>query len=108
MSIKPCAGVSAIASLTIYLRIAIINADIGPNERYVWIFLVYTVTLSVLSLIIGRLSDIFGHRYFMIGGSVLGCMGSISCATSHSVPVLIGGNMLLGAASACQISFAYV
>jgi MFS family permease len=40
-------------------------------------------------LIVGRLSDIFGRRYFMIGGAALGCIGAIICATAKSVPVLV-------------------
>jgi len=59
----------------------------------VWVSLVYTVTLSVFLLIIGRLSDIFGRRYFMIGGGALGCLGSIICATAKSIPVLVSSMM---------------
>jgi MFS family permease len=88
--------------------LAIINADIGPDSRYVWISLVYTVVLSVMGLIVGRLSDIFGRRYFMVGGAVLAVIGCLICATAKSVTVLIGGNVFLGVASACQLSFSYV
>jgi MFS family permease len=69
--------------------LGIINADIGPDPRYVWISLVYNVVLGVMFLIVGRLSDIFGRRYFMIGGAVMGCLGAIICATAKSVPVLV-------------------
>lgn len=35
-------------------------------------------------------------------------VGSIVCATSTSIPMLIGGNVLLGVCSASQMSFHFV
>lgn len=37
-----------------------INADIGPNGNLTWVSLVYTLTLAVGLLLVGRLSDLFG------------------------------------------------
>lgn len=67
-----------------------INEDIGPDGRYVWISLVYNTALAVCLAIVGRLSDIFGRRYFFIGGGVLSVVGSVICAKANSIPVLIG------------------
>jgi MFS family permease len=88
--------------------LAQINADVGPDPRYVWISLVYTVTSAVWFPIVGRLGDIFGRRYIMITGAVMAIIGSIICATAKSVLTLIGGNVFLGSASAFQLSFSYV
>jgi hypothetical protein len=41
-------------------NLALINADIGPDPNYVWISLVYTLTLAIGLLMVGRLSDLFG------------------------------------------------
>jgi hypothetical protein len=41
-------------------ELAVINADIGPNGNLTWISLVYTLTLAVGLLLVGRLSDLFG------------------------------------------------
>ncbi|KAH7028983.1 fungal trichothecene efflux pump-domain-containing protein [Microdochium trichocladiopsis] len=70
--------------------------------------LVYNVTLAIALVLVGRLSDIFGRRYFFIGGQVLGVIGSVVCAKSKSVPMLIGGNVLLGIATGPQLSFHFV
>ncbi|KIV98822.1 uncharacterized protein PV09_09435 [Verruconis gallopava] len=88
--------------------LAQINADVGPDSRYVWIGLVYTVASAVWFPIVGRLGDIFGRRYLMILGAAFGVIGSIICATANSILVLIGGNVFLGSASAFQLSFSYV
>jgi Na+/melibiose symporter-like transporter len=70
--------------------LAVINEDLGPDDRYVWISLVYNTCLAVFLSPVGRLSDIFGRRYFFIAGAVLAVVGSIVCATANSILVLIG------------------
>ena len=85
-----------------------INADIGPDPRYTWISLVYNAALAIFLAPLGRLTDIFGRRYFFIGGGVIGVVGSIVCATAQSIPTLIAGSLLLGICSATQMSFHFV
>lgn len=70
--------------------LSVINEDIGPDPRYIWISLIYNAVLAVFLAPTGRLSDIFGRRYFFIAGGILGVVGSIVCATAKSIPALIG------------------
>ncbi|KAF2638102.1 siderophore iron transporter [Massarina eburnea CBS 473.64] len=86
----------------------VINADIGPDDRYVWVSLVYNAVLAVFLSPIGRLSDIFGRRYFFVGGSVVAIIGSVVSATAKDIPTLIGGTVLLAAATSTQLSFHFV
>jgi MFS family permease len=85
--------------------LADINADIGPSANITWVALAYTLGLSVGFLIIGRLSDIFGRRWFFVGGNFLGLIGSIIGSTAKEVDDLIGANTFNGLAGAVQISF---
>jgi hypothetical protein len=43
-------------------NLTLINADIGPSESIAWVSLVYTLTLAIGLLLVGRLSDLFGRR----------------------------------------------
>ncbi|KAF2817771.1 MFS general substrate transporter [Mytilinidion resinicola] len=79
-----------------------------PDELYVWVSLVYNVCSTVWFPIVGRFGDIFGRRYMMIAGALCAVIGSVICATAQSIPVLIGGNVFLGSASAVQLSFGYL
>lgn len=90
---------------------------------FIWVSLVYNVMLAIGLVLVGRLSDIFGEcqcifmdsnvwlrtftgrRYFFIGGQVIAIIGCAICAKANSVPMLIGGNVLLGIATAPQLSF---
>lgn len=95
-------GFSLIAPILTY-----INADIGPDDNIVWVALGYTLTSAIGLLLFGRLSDLFGRRWFFIGGSVLALIGSIVCATATNIPMLIGGETLLGFAAASQLSYGF-
>ena len=68
----------------------------------------YTICLTVGLTLVGRLSDIFGRRWFFISGMALGPIDCIICATAYSIPVLIGGEALVGLASAAGVSCPFV
>lgn len=92
-----------------------INADIGPDDRYVWISLIYNAALAILLSPVGRLSDIFGRRHFFVGGAVVTVGGAsfvllrkisqhwyvfhLCLALSSTDPIRIGGNVLPAAAT---------
>jgi len=56
---------------------------------------------------VGRLSDIFGRRWFFIGCSLLATIGCVVGGTAKNVNSLIGANVLIGMAAAGQLSFSY-
>lgn len=41
-----------------------INASVGPSVNIIWLSLVYTIGLAIGLLLVGRLSDIFGRRWY--------------------------------------------
>jgi len=69
---------------------------------------VYTLTLAVGQALVGRLSDLFGRRWFFNSGSFLGLLGCIVSAVATNVPALIGGTAMIGFASATQLSYTLV
>jgi MFS family permease len=62
----------------------------------------------VAQTLVGRLSDLFGRRWFFICGSLLSLVGAIVCAVAKDVPMLIGGTTLIGLAASVQLSVTYV
>ncbi|OAG36933.1 copper-translocating P-type ATPase [Fonsecaea monophora] len=85
-----------------------INNDLGPDPNFVWIGLVNTLMLACGYIIVGRLSDLCGRRYFFVGGNTLGLVGAIVCSRASSITNLIGGNVLLGLAASVQTSIPFV
>ena len=80
---------------------------IGPGP-IVWLALVYTLGLAIGLTLVGRLSDIFGRRWFFISGVLLGVVGSVIGATANTIPVLIGGQTLIGLSASTGYSYAFV
>jgi hypothetical protein len=85
-----------------------INADIGPSPNIYWVPLVNLCGGCVFFLLVGRLSDIFGRRWFFIGGSVLSLIGTIIGSQAKNVNTLIGAEVFIGIAASCQLSFFWI
>lgn len=62
----------------------------------------FTLVSGVLLLVVGRISDVVGRRYFLIGGQVFSVIGSIVAATAKDIETVIGGTVLIGVAGAGQ------
>ncbi|KAF2808981.1 MFS general substrate transporter [Mytilinidion resinicola] len=78
------------------------------DSSIIWLSLVYTIGLAVGLLLVGRLSDIFGRRWFFIGGTMLGLIGAIIASTAKTIPVLIGGQTLVGLSACTGYSYSFI
>lgn len=85
-----------------------ILADIGPSDSIIWVALANQLGACVMYLLCGRLSDVFGRRWFFITGSFLGLIGSIIGATAPSVNALIAAQVFTGLAAGFQLSSFWV
>jgi MFS family permease len=86
-----------------------INNDLGPDARYTWITISWNLGGAMLVTCGGRLSDIFGRRYFFLAGSGILILGSIISATGQSITQMIAGGALFGAGSGfLEMSFGAV
>ncbi|KAF5004796.1 hypothetical protein FDECE_8735 [Fusarium decemcellulare] len=82
-----------------------INADIGPSRYISWVNIARTLSLSFTYTILGRLSDLFGRRWFFIGGNVVALLGIIVCAVAQNVNTMIVGAAVYGLGETVQLSF---
>jgi MFS family permease len=85
-----------------------IDVALGPSASITWLAYVYTICLAIGLLLVGRLSDIFGRRWFFVVGTFLGVIGGIVGATAKTIPVLIGGQTLIGLSACTGYSYAFV
>ncbi|OAG13327.1 MFS general substrate transporter [Alternaria alternata] len=76
-----------------------INAELGPDPRYTWITISWNLGGAMFVTVGGRLSDIFGRRWFFIAGAVILIIGSIVSATGQSINQMIAGGALFGCGS---------
>ncbi|EXJ83952.1 hypothetical protein A1O3_04619 [Capronia epimyces CBS 606.96] len=85
--------------------LSIINADIGPDPSVAWIATGWNLSAAIGYTLVGRLSDIYGRRWFFIGGNVIGLLSAVVGATAKNIPTLIGSSVLAGLAASVQLSF---
>ncbi|KIH94343.1 siderophore iron transporter [Sporothrix brasiliensis 5110] len=85
--------------------LSLINADLGNSPDINWVATVWTLGSCIGFLLIGRLSDIFGRKWMVMGTTVLSLVGCIVGAVAKNVNTLIGANLLNGLSAAGQLSF---
>lgn len=73
-------------------------ADLGGLDHYAWVATAYLLTSTAAVPIFGKLSDIYGRKWFYIGGMVLFMLGSALCGLSQSMIQLIAFRGLQGVA----------
>jgi MFS family permease len=73
------------------LLYVLLNIKSGPSDQSIWVLLSYILSESVTFTVIGQLSDIFGRRWYYIGGTILALIGAIICSRATSVNMVIGG-----------------
>jgi len=66
-----------------------IIADLGGMEYYGWVFTIYILTSSVTSILVGKLSDIYGRKVFILVGIGIFTVGSFLSGLSFSIIELI-------------------
>ncbi|GJC85680.1 trichothecene efflux pump tri12 [Colletotrichum liriopes] len=85
-----------------------VNTELGLPESDRRLSTMWLMGSSIGFLIVGRLSDLYGRRYFIVGTSFLGVIGSILGCFGGSTSVLMAANILNGIAAAAQMSFGFV
>ena len=80
-----------------------IVSDLGGFNEYTWITTIYIITSAIALPITGKLTDMFGRKYFYIAGLIIFSVASLLCGFSNSMTALIiwrgiqgiGGGMML-------------
>ena len=82
--------------------VSYIDADLGPSPSTGWINVTWSLGAAVLVSVSGRLSDIFGRRYFMLCGAIIAFIGTIIGATGRSILQMIISGVFLGVGAGFQ------
>ena len=101
---------SSINQTTVGTAMPKIISSLGGMEYYSWVFTIYLLTGSISAIIVGKLSDIYGRKPFLISGILVFIIGSFINGFSQNIVQLIifrgiqgiGGGMIL------SLSFAAV
>ncbi|MBI4303737.1 MAG: MFS transporter [Chloroflexi bacterium] len=66
-----------------------IIADLGGFTQYTWITTAYLLTSTVVLPIVGKLTDMYGRKWFYTVGLIIFVFGSLLCGLSQTMTQLI-------------------
>ena len=66
-----------------------IIADLHGLDRYTWVVTAYVLASMTMVPIVGKLSDQFGRKWFLLGGTALFLFGSLLAGASQTMDQLI-------------------
>jgi EmrB/QacA subfamily drug resistance transporter len=96
VSLQTAMFVSALNQSVVATATPRVLADLGGFHLLSWIFTIFMVASTVVVLPVGRLSDMFGRKRFILGGVGLFMAGSLGCGLSQSMPELIAARAIQG------------
>ncbi len=96
VSLQTAMFVSALNQSVVATATPRVLADLGGFDLLSWIFTVYMVASTVVVLPVGRLSDMFGRKRFILAGVALFMLGSLFCGVAQSMPQLIIARAIQG------------
>ncbi len=83
-----------------------IGRDLGDIEHLPWVVTTYLLTSTAVTPLYGKLSDIHGRRVTLLWAIGIFSLGSLICALSPTMSVLIGARALQGLGGGGLISLA--
>lgn len=86
---------STIDSSIVNISLPVMAKDLEvPLNSIQWVVSSYLMTISAFLLFWGKLSDVYSRKNLFIGGFVIFTLGSLICALSSTLPVLVGGRLI--------------
>ncbi|MEE8420941.1 MAG: MFS transporter, partial [Dehalococcoidales bacterium] len=80
---------SSLDQTIISIAMPTIISDLGGFSHYTWVTTAYILTSAVAIPITGKLTDMYGRKYFYIGGLVIFTIASLLCGFSNTMTQII-------------------
>jgi EmrB/QacA subfamily drug resistance transporter len=80
---------SALNQTTIGTALPRIITDLGGLEYFSWVFTAYILASAIPAVLVGRISDIYGRKPFILSGLIIFTFGSLLCGLSTTIVQLI-------------------
>ena len=98
----------ALSQTVVATTMPLIIADLGGFDRYTWAATSYMVTATLAFPIVGRLSDIYGRRLFLLLGLAVFAVGSFLLGFSESMTQVVVYRAVQGVGGGTVMTCCYV
>src|SRR5438552_7209148 len=95
-SLMLCNFMGALDNSIVATAMPHVLADLGGFQLLSWVFTVYLLASTVVVPMVGKLSDMFGRKPFLLTGVVIFVAASASCGAALSMPTLIAARAVQG------------
>lgn len=85
-----------------------IITDLGGFEHYTWITTAYIITSTIAMPITGKLTDMYGRKWFYTGGLVIFMVGSLLCGLSQNMTQIIASRGFQGIGAGIMMANAFI
>ena len=83
-------------------------ADLGGFDRYTWVSTSYLVAYTSILPIVGRLTDFYGRKWFLVAAIVVFLIGSVLAGLSQTMTQLIVFRAVQGLGGGSIMAIAFV
>ena len=98
----------ALSQTVVATTMPLIIADLGGFDRYTWAATSYMVAATLAFPIVGRLSDIYGRRLFLLLGLAVFAVGSLLLGFSESMTQVVVYRAVQGVGGGTVMTCCYV
>jgi EmrB/QacA subfamily drug resistance transporter len=84
-----------------------IITDLGGFSKYTWVVTAYMITSTVTIPIVAKMSDMYGRKWFLVGGIIIFLIGSAICGTSQTMDQLIAYRAIQGIGGGAIMALAF-
>src|SRR5215204_4311365 len=104
LAVTIASGVTSLPTTTLGVALPTIHDDLEASlSQLQWTLTAYSLAYASLLIVAGRLGDIFGHRRFFIGGTIVFGLGAVSAALAPQPVWLIVSLAVIGAGAAAIV-----
>ncbi|CAO2655346.1 Nn.00g104100.m01.CDS01 [Neocucurbitaria sp. VM-36] len=75
---------------------AVVATQLGDPTKAAWYVSLYTITVTIAFMVCGANSDLFGRRWFIVGGNAIMFVGFIVGGTAKNNTSMLAGMSLIG------------
>jgi EmrB/QacA subfamily drug resistance transporter len=85
-----------------------IITDLGGFAQYTWVTTAYMITSTVAVPITGKLTDMYGRKWFYVAGLLIFMVGSLLCGLSNTMTGIIAFRAFQGVGAGIMMANAFI
>ena len=91
-----CMSMVALEMTIVSTAMPQIAAQLGDIQLYSWVFSAFVLTQTAMTVVFGKLADVYGRKPVMLIGLGIFMLGSVLAGFAWSMPAMIGARLVQG------------